>query len=278
MLMPSFTSTVLLVDLTGTGIWRGLKAFATTSPRRGLKLESNMVESRVSLRPFISWTKIALQKSAKKLGHVWSWFGKNPVNNKGEHNSIKINGHMPYEHHSGNSPAPSRLSGRSFLRWVLLQFIQMHTHAIFPKQKKDVRLAPTVFVPSTAIHPRDQQARFVGLKDMHCAQAHHGVITLHFGGLLKRCEKLIRRVSEVSLIGSLSWTSALLLVAILTPWETLCNESTIFEITVHLRRPASLSLLFLEQWVIISTLGATLNSFSRYLRAKWQSTNAKRNW
>ena len=84
----------------------------------------------------------------------------------------------------GNSPAPwKNFLFRSFLRMSSDQFRQM---PFFQTKKIMSILNQPVFVASTPIHPRDQQARLVGFKAMHCAQAHHGVTTLHFGGLLKK--------------------------------------------------------------------------------------------
>ena len=152
-------STVLFVDLMGTEIWRGLKAFATTSPRRGLKLESNIVESRVSLRPFISWTK-----NPRMLDMFEADLGKIPLITAGEHYySIKIDWSHAFlrRHHRWQFTCTlsNFLSDRSYD-----EFWSIQTDAIFPNKKNMSILNQPFFVPSTAIHPRDQQARLVGFK------------------------------------------------------------------------------------------------------------------
>ena len=127
---------------------------------------------------------------------------------------------------------------------------------------------------------------------MNCAQAHHGVATLHFGGLL--CEKLIREsipsILDRILIVNFSVVTSSYPYFLRNTMQRI-NEylpslraliATIFEITVDLGIPGSLSLLFLGTmrhhqyaWCHPKLIRTFV---SLTLRAKWQSTNAKPNW
>lgn len=95
-------------------------------------LESLCVLSSPGPRIQECWTCLKL---------IWE---KSPINNRGEHYSIKIDWSHAFlqRHHPGNSPAPFKLSVRSFLRWVLINSDRCH----FSKQKKKhVHLEPTGF-------------------------------------------------------------------------------------------------------------------------------------
>lgn len=148
MLMPSFTSTVLLVDLTGTEIWRGLKAFATTSPRRGLKLESSIVESRVSLRPFISWDQECTPKIFQEsFGSMFEAdLGKIPLITAGGSTFLHKNRLVTCLPTKAAQVAIHLHLEKTFCPIVPAnEFWSIQTDALFPNKKNHVHLEPTGF-------------------------------------------------------------------------------------------------------------------------------------